>query len=89
MDQLIPLRNQDYRLEKMDEELLLFNPKTTNILYLNQTASLIWQLCDGQSNLQEMISLLKDSFPEAGENIQQDVLETITLFKKHGAILLE
>jgi len=88
LDQLIPLRNQDYRLEKMDEELLLFNPKTTNILYLNQTASLIWQLCDGQSNVQEMISLLKDSFPEAGENIQQDVLETITLFKNHGAISL-
>jgi len=88
LDQLIPLRNQDYRLEKMDEELLLFNPNTTNILYLNQTASLIWQLCDGQSNVQEMISLLKDSFPEAGENIQQDVLETITLFKNHGAISL-
>ena len=83
-----PLRHQDYRLEKMDNELLLFNPKTTNILYLNETASLIWQLCDGQRNVNEMISLLVDTFPEAGPSIKQDVEETIALFKKHGAILL-
>ena len=47
MEDKKPLRNQDFRLEKMDDELLLFNPKSTNILYLNETASLIWQLCDG------------------------------------------
>ena len=88
MEERNPIRNQDYRLEKMDEELLLFNPKTTNILYLNETASLIWQLCDGQRTLKEMISLLKDTFPEAGDHIQQDVVETIDHFKKHGAILL-
>lgn len=83
-----PLRHQDFRLEKMDNELLLFNPKTTNILYLNETASLIWQLCDGQRSVNEMIALLTETFPEAGPSIRQDVEETITLFKKHGAISL-
>jgi len=83
-----PLRNQDFRLEKMDNELLLFNPKSTNILYLNETASLIWQLCDGQRNVTELVSLLTETFPEAGTNIKKDVEDTITLFKKHGAISL-
>ena len=88
MEDQKPTRNQDYRLEKMDNELLLFNPKTTNILYLNETASLIWQLCDGQRTVNEMVSLLKETFPEVSESIQQDVIETIDLFKKHRAILM-
>ena len=82
-----PLRQPDFRLEKMDNELLLFNPKTTNILYLNETASLIWQLCDGQRSVTDMITLLIETFPEAGNSIKQDVDETITLFQKHGVIL--
>jgi hypothetical protein len=83
-----PLRNQDYRLENMDDELLLFNPQTNNILYLNETAALIWQLCDGQSDVDKMVSLLTETFPEAGTDIEQDVEETIALFKVHEAIHL-
>lgn len=82
-----PLRQPDFRLEKMDNELLLFNPKTTNILYLNETASLIWQLCDGQRSVPDMVTLLIETFPEAKNSIKQDVEDTVNLFKKHGAVL--
>ncbi len=88
MEDKKPLRNQDFRLEKMDDELLLFNPQTNNILYLNETAALIWQLCDGQSAVDKIVSLLTESFPEAGTDIKQDVEETIALFKIQGAIHL-
>jgi len=88
MEDKKPLRNQDFRLEKMDDELLLFNPKSTNILYLNETASLIWQLCDGQRSVHDMVSLLTETFPEAGASIKKDVEDTIALFKKNGAISL-
>ena len=57
MEDKKPLRNQDFRLEKMDDELLLFNPQTNNILYLNETAALIWQLCDGHSAVDKIVSL--------------------------------
>ena len=88
MEDKKPVRNLDFRLEKMDNELLLFNPKSTNILYLNETASLIWQLCDGQRNINDMVSLLKETFPEAGASIKKDVEDTIALFRSHGAISL-
>jgi len=83
-----PLRDQDFRLEKMDNELLLFNPKTTKVVYLNETASLIWQLCDGQRSVVELISLLADSFPEAEPSIRNDVEETINQFMSEGVISL-
>ena len=43
-----PRRKTDYRLEQLDGEMVLYHPSETKILYFNQTASLIWQLCDGE-----------------------------------------
>ena len=83
-----PLRKPDYRLENMDNELLLFNPNTTNVLYMNESASVIWQLCDGQRTVPEIIDLLVNAYPEAAASIPADVHETIDLFMTNGAIQL-
>jgi len=81
-----PRRKDDYRLEMIDNELLLFHPAQTRILYCNQSASLIWQLCDGQSTTQEIIALLAAAFPEAAEGMAHDVQATLQQFEQHGAI---
>jgi hypothetical protein len=84
----MPLRKPEFRLEKMDNEILLFNPTTSNVLYLNESASVIWQLCDGQHSVEEMIKLLADVYPEAADAMRQDVQETLDLFINNGAVLL-
>jgi hypothetical protein len=84
----MPLRKPEFRLEKMDNEILLFSPTTSNVLYLNESASVIWQLCDGQHSVEEMIKLLADVYPEAADAMRQDVQETLDLFINNGAVLL-
>ncbi len=81
-----PCRKPDYRLEKIDNELLLFHPAQTKIMYCNETASLIWQLCDGQSTPQEIVALLAAAYPEAADTIADDVQATLQQFAQHGAI---
>jgi len=81
-----PRRVADYRLEQMDNELLLFHPAQSKVLYCNETASLIWQLCDGRHNTQEIIKLLADSYPESASEIANDVEATLKQFHAHGAI---
>jgi hypothetical protein len=83
-----PLRNPDYRLEKMDNEILLFNPQSQVVLYLNESASLIWQLCDGQRSVPEFAKLLTDTYPEAAAEILTDVHETIQQFLDKKVITL-
>jgi hypothetical protein len=83
-----PQRKPDYRLEMIDDELLLFHPGETKILYCNQTASLIWQLCDGQHTVEEITALLSDAFPEAADTIAADVEATLQEFLQPGAIEL-
>ncbi len=81
-----PLRQADYRLEKMDDELLLFHPAQTKILYCNETASLIWQLCNGEHTTQEIVEMLSTAYPEAAKAIPGDVAATLSRFFEHGAI---
>ena len=81
-----PRRMPDYRLEKMDDELLLFHPAQTKILYCNDTASLIWQLCDGTRTAQEIVTILSEAYPDAADVIARDVDATLKQFLDHGAI---
>jgi hypothetical protein len=83
-----PLRKQEYRLEKMDNELLLFNPQDLVVLYLNESASVVWQLCDGQRTISQIAELIAEAYPEAEKSILDDVQETIMLFRDKGAVTL-
>jgi hypothetical protein len=75
-----------FKMERIDNELLLFDPAQTKILYCNETAALIWELCDGERTGDEIIAMLKEVYPDAGETIARDVETTLRLFSQHGAI---
>jgi hypothetical protein len=83
-----PRRQPDYRLEMIDNELLLFHPTHEKILYCNETASLIWQLCDGRRTVQEITDLLSAAYPEAADVITGEVQATLDAFLAHHAISL-
>ncbi len=84
----VPLPDKEFTLEELDNELLLYHPAKTTTVYMNQTASIIWRLCDGERTVNEIISLIKDSYPEAGSGVEQDVEATLKMFSDHGAISL-
>ena len=82
----IPVPNPEYQLEELDNELLLYHPAETKTVYMNETASLVWQLCDGERSVGDIIDLLRESYPEAGDGLQDDVHRTLDVFVQHGAI---
>jgi hypothetical protein len=83
-----PRRQPDFQLELIENELLLFHPTHEKILYCNETASLIWQLCDGRRTVQEITDLLSAAYPEAAEVIAGEVQATLETFLRHRAIRL-
>jgi hypothetical protein len=86
--QACPRQKPDYRLEQLDDELLLYHPSDTRILYLNPSASLIWGLMDGYRSVAEITRLLQEAYPEAGDEIAADVQETLERFAENGCIEL-
>lgn len=84
-----PIRKPEFSLETVGDDVLLYNPADTKILSFNQTASLIWQLCGGQMTVAEMITGLKEAYPEAADEIEADVLATLQQFEETGCVDLK
>ena len=84
-----PRKNADYYLEQLDDELLLYHLNETKIMYCNQTASLVWHLCDGQRTVEEIIDLLSDAYPESAGTIADDVHAVLRQFVEFGGIALD
>lgn len=84
----IPRANTEFSLEEIDDELLLYHPAKTKAVYLNETAALVWQLCDNKRSVAEIVSLLKENYPES-ETIQSDVEQTLQQLADNGAVELE
>lgn len=77
---------QNCLLEKMDDDILLYNPANTLTLHLNESSSLIWQLLDGKASVAELITMLKQQFPESKMQIENDVIEVLTKMQENGVI---
>jgi hypothetical protein len=81
-----PRRRPDFRLEEVDNEILLYHPGQTKVLYCNQTAALVWELCRGEQTVEEMIAVLKKGYPDAAGGIADDVKAALQTFREQGAI---
>ena len=65
-------------LEDMDGESLLYSPETTTTLHLNQPSLVVWNLCDGERSVADIINALQEAFPGQEEQIAADVSDVIT-----------
>lgn len=83
-----PKSIDDFQLEEIDGEVLLYSPKATRSIYLNPSASLIWRLCTGEFSAQEIIDSLKEQFPEEADTIADDVMTTLNQFVEAHAVEL-
>lgn len=75
-------------MEELDDEILLYNPSNNKTLYINKSASVIWQLCNGEQTVGEMIRLIQEAYPEELDNLQDDVLATLSTLKDNDAVSL-
>lgn len=81
-----PARAEGYSVEELDGELLLFSPASGSVIALNQTAALVWNLCDGSRTVEEIAALIAAAYPDAAAEIPGDVADVVALFGRHGAL---
>ncbi len=85
----IPVPRPGYHVEEMDEEAVLYSRTRTKAIYLNETARVIWQLCDGERSIGTIVEILSAEFPEAATSIERDVIETIERLTGEAAMRLK
>ena len=83
-----PTRNPEMRVEKVDSDLLAYHPQGDRILQLNETAALIWGLCDGIRTVSDISRLLEEAYPEDSAQIHTDLVSVLNALEKEGCIRL-
>ena len=79
--------NPEYTVEKFENEILLYSISDTNGVYLNETAYLVWEMCDKGLSIKEMIALLEKAFPQQTATIRDDVVSAVESLLDNGALI--
>ena len=74
---------------EIDDEISLYDPHTEQVVVLNKTASDVWRLSDGESDLDEISILLASAYGVEVDQIRGQVEETIRSFQEHGLLATE
>lgn len=88
-DYQIPHINSDFKLERFDNEILLYSVIDSTAVYLNETAFLVYGMCASGQSIGEIITLLEEAYPEQKDTIRQDVLSSLEQLIDNGAVLLD
>ena len=78
-----PRRADEVRAVILDDEALLLDPRTDRIHQLNQQATLLWSVLDGEGTVGELVEDVADAFGIDGDDVRDDVhvlLEQLAAF---------
>ena len=81
------VRNPVFVLEQLENDFQIRRNSDDMAVFVNQSAAILWELCDGQRSLGEVKKLLKDAYPEAKSEIEEDINQSVSLLVEHGALL--
>ena len=71
--ELYPKRRSDLSYRTINSETLILNRKKKRLHQLNPTASFIWDCCDGNSNIAEIIDRLVAAYEVDSRTAREDV----------------
>jgi hypothetical protein len=77
-----PKRRDDIRSEDVQHETVLYDPGRGQAVYLNETAALVWKLCDGHRSVAEMAELLTREMADTTGGIAKDVADVVARFSE-------
>ena len=85
-DDSTPKRDDNHKIKRLPCCLFLENSKGRKLMKLNESSALVWSLCTGEYTVKEMIELLEESYPEAGDLIRKDVYRVLDEFLAEAVI---
>lgn len=63
---------------ELDDELVLFDSRTSEVRILNSTAVRVWTLCDGEHTVDRLVTCLAEAFGITRSQAASDVTEFLT-----------
>lgn len=71
---------------ELDGRIHVYSPVTQQLVALNETASDVWRLCDGEHSGEEVVQLLSRSYDVDADLVRADVLAALERFVELGLL---
>ena len=82
-----PNRRTEFEERVVEDEMVVMDKESEQIHQLNQTASFIWQLCDGEHDRKQIAEELATAFDVDAETAEADVAETLNKLEEIGLLV--
>lgn len=84
-----PVRKPEVWLRQAGEENAVYNPATGSVFLLNETALAIWDLCDGETSPEEMVTAVVELTGMHPDVVTEDVDRILGEFEEAGLLTWE
>jgi Coenzyme PQQ synthesis protein D (PqqD) len=82
-----PIRKPDIIAQDLGGETLLCSPEAKTIHILNPTAWRIWELCNGEHSVEDMVEAIRARFSVPnGRDVIGDIRRTLEIFTSKGLL---
>ena len=75
-------KRTDILVEEIEDEVVIYDPRTHRVHHLNPMASIIWELFDVSVSPQEIVKEIVDSLNAESQKVEKDVQETLKQLQK-------
>ena len=82
-------QNPTFKSEIFDNEIFLYAVSDATGIYLNQTASLVWELCSKNYSITDIIGLLEKAYPQQKKTIGEDVVSAIESLVENRVLIAQ
>ncbi len=82
-----PERRTEFEERLVEGEMVVMDKESEQIHQLNQTASFIWQLCDGDHDRQQIAEELAAAFEIDSVTAEADVADTLNKLEEIGLLV--
>ena len=80
MDLRFPTPNKDVSLQRVGQEAILHDRRNGRAHVINESAAQIWELCDGQNTLDQIVSAFAAAYALPAADVQADVQYILAKF---------
>ena len=79
-------KRTDLLVEEIEDEVVIYDPRTHRVHHLNPMASIIWELFDVSVSPQEIVKEIVDSLNAESPKVEKDVQETLKHLQEKGLL---
>jgi PqqD family protein of HPr-rel-A system len=83
---LNPRARADLDLVEIDDEKVVYDPRTGEVHYLNATAALVFELCDGSGSVREIAGDLAEAFGLPEDEVVDQVEGLVASLREAGLL---